>query len=66
MSDFITVDCSGCVGHERPECEECMVRFLVDRDTLGGAALDPVEEQAIRRLAAAGLLADVRHLRAAG
>ncbi|HVM40202.1 MAG TPA: hypothetical protein VM618_05415 [Acidimicrobiia bacterium] len=66
MSETTILDCSGCVGDERPECSECIVRFLVDRDARGAAALDPEEERAVRALAASGLLADVRHLRAAG
>lgn len=88
------LDCSACVGHETSACDDCVVRFVVDRAVLdiaetdiaetdvverglddhgafdghgahGAGGLDDAEARAIRILAEAGLLAEVRPLRAA-
>jgi hypothetical protein len=68
MRDTIVLDCSPCVGHERPECDDCLVRFVVESGVAEHSSLvvDGEALRAVRLLAEAGLLADVRPLRRAG
>lgn len=62
------LDCSTCVGHETEACDDCVVRFVVDRAVAGAPEPERVgdaEARAIRLFAEAGLLAEVRSLRPA-
>jgi len=63
MTTFV-LDCSDCVGHETPECDDCVVRYLVERDEERRVTLDGDELRAVQVMSEAGLVPTVRHLRA--
>lgn len=43
-------------------CDDCVVTFLVNREPGDAIVIDVVEERAVRMLARAGLVPDLRHL----
>jgi hypothetical protein len=45
-------------------CEDCVVRFIVDRHPGEAIVIDVEEERAVRMLADAGLVPELRHRRA--
>ena len=64
MTSSYVLDCSQCVARATPACDDCIVNFLVDRDEHMRVTVDEDELRAIRVMAAAGLVPEVRHLRA--
>ena len=56
------IDCSDCVMNSTSECEDCMVSFLVNREPGDAVVIDVAEERAVRMLARAGLVPELRHL----
>lgn len=55
------LDCSDCVGHETPACDDCVVKVIVDRQPV---LVDDDDVRALGVLAEAGLVPAVRRLRA--
>jgi len=67
MTTNYVLDCSDCVGRKMAACDDCIVSFLIDRDEEDeqtAITVDEDELRAIRVMAAAGLVPEVRHLRA--
>lgn len=64
MADSFVLDCSECVGAETAACDDCIVKYVVDRDPNTPVTVGSEELRAMRVLSDAGLVPEVRHLRA--
>ncbi len=60
------IDCDDCVMAGTAACDDCVVSFLVERRPGEAVVIDADERRAVRMLAAAGLVPDLRHRRRAG
>lgn len=60
------IDCEDCAMDGTPACDDCVVSFLVKRRPGEAVVIDADERRAVRMLAAAGLVPDLRHRRRAG
>ena len=58
----VLIDCSDCVMNSTSACDDCMVSFLVNREPGDAVVIDVAEERAVRMLAKAGLVPELRHL----
>ena len=56
------IDCDECVMRGTNACEDCVVTFLVNRAPGDAVVIDVAEERAVRMLARAGLVPELRHL----
>jgi hypothetical protein len=56
------IDCDDCVMQGTEVCHDCVVTFLVRRPTREAVVLDLAETRALRRLAGAGLVPELRHV----
>jgi hypothetical protein len=65
--DPLVIDCDTCVMQESDACADCVVSFLLDRDSVENTAvvLDLNEIRALKALGDAGLVPTLRH-RASG
>ena len=59
-----TISCSECSMQGSDTCGECVVSFICGRDRDEAAIIDAEEERAVRLLAKAGLVPQLRHRRA--
>jgi hypothetical protein len=59
MAETMSIECVECPGIGSPECDDCLVAFVCDRDADDAVVFDVVEERALRLLAASGLLVEV-------
>lgn len=57
----ITISCDDCAMHGTPACDDCVVTFLCGREPDEAVIIDAAEARAVRMLAAAGLVPDLRH-----
>lgn len=62
----MNIDCDECVMNGTDACSDCMVSFLVNRNPGDAVVIDVAEERAVRMLARAGLVPQLRHARASG
>jgi hypothetical protein len=62
----VNIDCDECVMNGTDACSDCMVSFLVNRNPGDAVVIDVAEERAVRMLARAGLVPQLRHARASG
>lgn len=53
------IDCRACAMQATAACKDCVVTYILDRPQ-GAVIFDVSEERAIRAMARAGLLPDVR------
>jgi hypothetical protein len=60
------IDCDECVMAGTHACDDCVVSFLVERRPGEAVVIDADEQRAVRMLAGAGLVPDLRHRRRAG
>ena len=58
----VNIDCGECVMNGTSTCDDCMVSFVVNREPGDAVVIDVAEERAVRMLARAGLLPELRHL----
>lgn len=57
----ITISCDDCTMQGTPACDDCVVTFLCGREPDEAVIIDAAEARAVRMLAAAGLVPDLRH-----
>ncbi len=57
------ISCDDCVMQDTPACEDCVVTFICGRQPDDAVVIDAEEERAVRLLARAGLVPDLRHRR---
>ena len=56
-----TIDCADCAHRDTPVCEDCVVSFIVGRESEDALVVDAAEARAVRLLERAGMLPGVRH-----
>jgi hypothetical protein len=61
MDRVITISCDDCTMHGTSACDDCVVTFLCGRDPDEAVVIDAAEARAVRMLANAGLVPDLRH-----
>lgn len=61
MASSFTISCDDCTMRATPACDDCVVTFLCEREPDDAVTVDLAEEQAVRRLANAGLVPRLRH-----
>ncbi len=61
MASSFTISCDDCTMRATPACDDCVVTFLCEREPDDAVTIDLGEEQAVRRLANAGLVPRLRH-----
>jgi hypothetical protein len=66
MTDGLTIDCDDCSFQGTDACEDCVVTFILGREPDDAVVIDAAEHRAVRLLAEAGLLPDLRHRRRSG
>lgn len=55
------IECSSCTMQHTAQCEDCVVGVLLDpRPRRGAMVVDADEERALRELAKAGLIPEIR------
>jgi hypothetical protein len=64
--DGVEISCDECVMNGSSACADCMVTFLVGREPGDAVVIDVAEERAVRMLARAGLVPELRHHRRVG
>jgi hypothetical protein len=57
----MTIDCGECVMRATGACDDCVVSFVVEREPGTALVIDVFEERAVRMLARAGLVPELRH-----
>ncbi|MBV8951994.1 MAG: hypothetical protein JOZ99_14040 [Actinobacteria bacterium] len=60
------VSCDECEMQDTEACDDCVVTFLVGRRPGEAVVIDAAEERAVRALADAGLVPELRHRRRVG
>ena len=63
MGESITISCDECTMQGTSACDDCVVTFLCGREPDEAVIIDAAEVRAVRLLAAAGLVPDLRHTR---
>lgn len=57
----LVIDCDDCIGPSIGACDDCVVTFLCERDPDDAVIIDVAEERALRLLAEAELVPELRH-----
>lgn len=60
-----TISCADCVMQHTDACDDCVVSFICDRAPDDAVVIDAAEARAVRLLAGAGLVPELRHRRLA-
>lgn len=55
------IDCATCAARDSEACDDCVVSFIVSRVPGDAIVIDASEERALRTLADAGLVPELRH-----
>ena len=55
------IDCDDCRMQHTEACTDCVVTFIVGREPGDAVIIDVAEARAVRLLARAGLVPDLRH-----
>ena len=63
--DRITISCDDCIMQGTSTCRDCVVTYLCDVDPRDAVVIDVAEARALRVLATAGLVPELRHARRA-
>jgi len=61
MSNSVTIDCDTCVMQHTPACSDCVVTYLCEREAEQAVVIDIADLRAMRALAEAGLVPELRH-----
>ena len=62
----MTIDCDACVLQHSNACDDCVVSFLLDRESDDAVVIDAAEARAMRMLEKAGLVPELRFAARAG
>ena len=62
----LRIACDECVIEGTAACDDCVVTFVVGRRRGDALVIDADEQRAVRVLARAGLVPDIRHRRRVG
>lgn len=65
MPTAFTISCGDCVMQGTDACADCVVTFICERDPDEAVVIDVEEARAVRLLARAGLVPELRHERRA-
>ena len=57
----ITIDCDTCIMKDTSACEDCIVTYMCDRPVEHAVVVDLADFRAMKALAVAGLVPDLRH-----
>jgi hypothetical protein len=58
---MLRIDCDECVMQGTDACRDCVVTFITEREPGEAIVIDAGEERAVRALARAGLVPELRH-----
>jgi RNA polymerase subunit RPABC4/transcription elongation factor Spt4 len=58
------INCDECMMQDTDACDDCVVTYIVCRQPGEAIVIDVEEERAVRMLADAGLVPELRHRRA--
>ncbi len=64
VPDPLIIDCDECVMQHTATCDDCVVTYLCGRDDHDAVVIDLADLRAVRLLADAGLVPELRHRRA--
>lgn len=62
MGNAISVSCGDCVMQNTDHCSGCLVTFLCSREPDDAVIINAAEERAVRLLAKAGLVPEIKHV----
>jgi hypothetical protein len=62
----LTIDCENCALQHSSACDDCVVTFLLERETDDAVVIDADEARAMRMLERAGLVPTLRFAQRAG
>ena len=57
----LTIDCDSCVMQASNACDDCIVTYICDREPEQAVVIDLADFRAMKLLAAAGLVPDLKH-----
>lgn len=63
MATAFTISCDDCVAQGTDACADCVVTFICHREPDDALIIHADEERAVRLLAGAGLVPELRHQR---
>ncbi|MGH9153258.1 MAG: hypothetical protein ACRD03_12865 [Acidimicrobiales bacterium] len=63
MASSLTISCDDCTARDSEACADCVVTFICGRDPDDAVVIHADEERAVRLLARAGLVPELRHRR---
>lgn len=61
MAGMVSISCDDCTARDAGVCGDCVVTFICDREPGDAVIIDAAEERAVRYLARAGLVPELRH-----
>ena len=61
IPDSITIDCDTCIMKSTPTCGDCIVTYICDREVEQAVVVNLADFRAMKALAEAGLVPDLRH-----
>jgi len=61
-----SISCQDCVMQHTSTCDDCVVTFICDRQPGDALVIDAAEARAVRLLAGAGMVPELRHLPRSG
>ncbi|HZU71958.1 MAG TPA: hypothetical protein VE990_04235 [Acidimicrobiales bacterium] len=59
--EVLSVSCDDCRMQATSTCDDCVVSFITGREPDDAVIIDVAEARAVRMLAAAGLVPDLKH-----
>ena len=60
-TDSITIDCDTCIMKDTDACSDCVVTYLCEREPETAVVIDLADFRAMKALADAGLVPELRH-----
>lgn len=60
-TESITIDCDTCSMQATTACQDCVVTYLCDREPEVAVVIDLADFRAMKALAEAGLVPELRH-----